>query len=226
MRHGFRAPQDPAFPRFRTDLPMPSGRSQTLQHRLSFIRSLRVVRLQVIARPAFLPEQLAAAVRVAVEELLRGIVGDGVVLLTTRPTSQGSVCLHRGAADDGGTVIFLVSLVTGEMVDFRPAQVSAESALGFSYLVVLGSLLAFASYTWLLQNAPIQRVATYAYVNPVVAIVLDWLILSEKITGTILFGAAVIVSSVAFIVRRESAPAPEEESASTSTAEEAAWPSG
>ncbi len=54
MRHGFRAPQDPAFPRFRTDLPMPSGRSQTLQHRLSFIRSLRVVRLQVIARPAFL----------------------------------------------------------------------------------------------------------------------------------------------------------------------------
>jgi drug/metabolite transporter (DMT)-like permease len=124
----------------------------------------------------------------------------------------------------GGAVILLVSLVTGEMVDFRPAQVSAKSALGFAYLVVFGSLLAFTAYTWLLQNAPIQRVATYAYVNPVVAIVLGWLILSEEITGTILLGAAVIVSSVAFIVRRESAPAPEEER--SPVGEEAAWPSG
>jgi drug/metabolite transporter (DMT)-like permease len=110
----------------------------------------------------------------------------------------------------GGAVILLVSLVTGEMIDLRPAQVSAASALGFAYLVVFGSL-AFTAYTWLLQNAPIQRVATYAYVNPVVAIVLGWLILFEEITGTMLFGAAVIVSSVAFIVRRESAPVPQEE---------------
>jgi drug/metabolite transporter (DMT)-like permease len=110
------------------------------------------------------------------------------------------------------------------MADFRPAQVSAESALGFSYLVVFGSLLAFTAYTWLLPNAPIQRVATYAYVNPVVAIVLGWLILSEEITGTILVGAAVIVSSVAFIVRRESAPVPQEER--SPIREEAAWPSG
>jgi drug/metabolite transporter (DMT)-like permease len=111
----------------------------------------------------------------------------------------------------GGVVLLLVSLMTGELADFRPGQVSAESALGFWYLVVFGSLLAFTAYTWLLQNAPIQRVATYAYVNPVVAIVLGWLILSEEITGTILLGAAVIVSSVAFIVRRESASEPEEE---------------
>jgi drug/metabolite transporter (DMT)-like permease len=124
----------------------------------------------------------------------------------------------------GGAVILLVSLVTGEMADFRPAQVSDESALGFSYLVVFGSLLAFTAYTWLLQNAPIQRVATYAYVNPVVAIVLGWLILSEEITGTILVGAAVIVSSVAFIVRREPAPVPQEER--SPIREEAAWPSG
>lgn len=102
-------------------------------------------------------------------------------------------------------MILIVSLVTGEPYRLDVAQVSAESALGFVYLVVFGSLLAFTAYTWLLQNAPIQRVATYAYVNPVVAVVLGWLILSEEITGTILVGAAVIVTSVAFIVRRESA---------------------
>jgi drug/metabolite transporter (DMT)-like permease len=122
----------------------------------------------------------------------------------------------------GGAVILLVSLVTGEMIDLRPAQVSAASALGFAYLVVFGSL-AFTAYTWLLQNAPIQRVATYAYVNPVVGIVLGWLILFEEITGTMLFGAAVIVSSVAFIVRRESAPVPQEEPGVGQT--RAPWPS-
>jgi drug/metabolite transporter (DMT)-like permease len=67
-------------------------------------------------------------------------------------------------------------------------------------------LLAFTAYTWVLQNAPISQVATYAYVNPVVAIFLGWLILSEEITATILVGAAVIVASVAFIVRKEVAP--------------------
>lgn len=65
----------------------------------------------------------------------------------------------------GGIVILLVSLVSGEMFDLHPAQVSAESAFGFAYLIVFGSLLAFTAYTWLLQNAPIQKVATYAYVN-------------------------------------------------------------
>jgi drug/metabolite transporter (DMT)-like permease len=111
----------------------------------------------------------------------------------------------------GGVVISLMSFVTGEMFDFRLADVSGESALGLLYLIVFGSLLAFTAYTWLLQNAPISKVATYAYVNPVVAIGLGWLILSEEITGTILVGAAVIVASVAFIVRRESAPRLEEE---------------
>jgi drug/metabolite transporter (DMT)-like permease len=59
---------------------------------------------------------------------------------------------------------------------------------------------------WLLQNAPISKVATYAYVNPVIAIFLGWAILSERITAIMLVGAAIIVASVAFIVRKESEP--------------------
>ena len=69
---------------------------------------------------------------------------------------------------------------------------------------MFGSWLAFTAYAWLLQNAPISRVATYAYVNPVVAIALGWSILDEAVTSTTIVGAAVIVASVALVVRTES----------------------
>ncbi len=77
----------------------------------------------------------------------------------------------------------------------------------------MGSLVAFTAYVWLLKHAPISTVATYAYVNPVIAIVLGWAILSEEVTVTTLVGATAIVASVAVVVRREStheekAPAP------------------
>ena len=76
--------------------------------------------------------------------------------------------------------------------------------LALTYLVAIGSWVAFTAYAWLLQNAPISRVATYAYVNPVVAIVLGWLILDEVITPITLVGATIIVASVALVVRSES----------------------
>ncbi len=72
------------------------------------------------------------------------------------------------------------------------------------YLITFGSLLAFTSYAWLLQNAPISKVSTYAYVNPVVAIALGWLILDENISAVTLLGAGIIVASVALVVRAES----------------------
>ena len=69
---------------------------------------------------------------------------------------------------------------------------------------MFGSWLAFTAYAWLLQNAPVSRVATYAYVNPVVAIALGWAILSESVTTLTFAGAAIIVASVAAVVRTES----------------------
>ena len=75
---------------------------------------------------------------------------------------------------------------------------------GLLYLITFGSLLAFSSYAWLLQNAPISKVSTYAYVNPVVAIALGWLILNESITPMTLLGAGIIVASVALVIRVES----------------------
>jgi drug/metabolite transporter (DMT)-like permease len=104
----------------------------------------------------------------------------------------------------GGGVSLLVGAATGELGDVHPGAFSGRSLAGFAYLICVGSLVAFTAYVWVLQHAPISKVATYAYVNPVIAIFLGWAILSENVTATILVGAGVVVASVAAIVRRES----------------------
>ena len=104
----------------------------------------------------------------------------------------------------GGLVILVAGFVSGEAGDVDFATFSTRSVLALTYLVAIGSWVAFTAYAWLLQNAPISRVATYAYVNPAVAIVLGWLILDEVITPITLVGAAIIVASVALVVRSES----------------------
>jgi drug/metabolite transporter (DMT)-like permease len=106
----------------------------------------------------------------------------------------------------GGIVMILVGLVAGEGSSLDLATVSTESALGFAYLVAFGSLVAFTAYAWLLQNAPVSQVATYAYVNPVVAIALGAIFVDEEITVLVAVAAAVIVASVAGTVRVEASP--------------------
>ena len=106
----------------------------------------------------------------------------------------------------GGAAMVLTGLVVGEAGDVDLADFSTRSLAAFAYLIAFGSLLAFTAYTWLLQNAPISTVATYAYVNPVIAVVLGALVLSEEITPTVIVGTVAIVLSVAAVVRRESGP--------------------
>jgi drug/metabolite transporter (DMT)-like permease len=104
----------------------------------------------------------------------------------------------------GGATSLIGGLARGETADVDLGAFSADSLIAFAYLVVVGSLIAFTAYVWLLQHAPISKVATYAYVNPVIAIFLGWAILSEQVTASILAGAAIVIASVATIVRRES----------------------
>lgn len=108
----------------------------------------------------------------------------------------------------GGVVIVAAGLAAGEAPDVDPEAFSLRSVAALVYLIVFGSWLAFTAYAWLLQNAPISRVATYAYVNPVVAIVLGFLILDEVITPVTLLGAAIIVVSVALVIRIDNARRP------------------
>jgi drug/metabolite transporter (DMT)-like permease len=100
----------------------------------------------------------------------------------------------------GSIALTLMALVSGEPARFDPALVSAGSFTAFLYLTVIGSLVAFTTFGWLLRVAPLPLVATYAYVNPVVAVVLGAIVLSEPIEPRTLFAGAVIVGAVALIV--------------------------
>jgi drug/metabolite transporter (DMT)-like permease len=101
----------------------------------------------------------------------------------------------------GGLILVVVTAVSGEFGQVHPGSVSLESWLGLAYLVVAGSLLAYSAYMWLLRVAPTSLVGTYAYVNPVVAVMLGTVILGEPFTWRTLVGGGIIVASVALIVR-------------------------
>jgi drug/metabolite transporter (DMT)-like permease len=113
----------------------------------------------------------------------------------------------------GGTIALVVGAATGEFGDLHPSHISLASILGLAWLIVPGSLIAFSAYVWLLQNARISLVSTYAYVNPVVAVFLGWALLSERVTVTTLLAGAVILAAVALIVTARPAvqkrPAPD-----------------
>jgi len=101
-----------------------------------------------------------------------------------------------------GLVLIGLGTVFGEARALDASRFTTESLLGLAYLVVFGSLVAFSAYTWLLQNAPVSLVSTYAYVNPVIAVFLGTLFLAEPMTPTMIAGAALILAAVAFILSR------------------------
>ncbi|HLO28373.1 MAG TPA: EamA family transporter [Anaerolineales bacterium] len=99
----------------------------------------------------------------------------------------------------GAVALFIVSLIKGELNGFSFGLVSMRSWLGLAYLITFGSLIGFVSYGWLLHNAPISLMSTYAYVNPVVAVLLGNLLANEPLNGRILIAAAIIIGSVFLI---------------------------
>ncbi|MEU5153021.1 EamA family transporter [Glycomyces sp. NPDC021274] len=101
----------------------------------------------------------------------------------------------------GGALLLVVGLAWGER--FAPAEYSARSWTAWAYLVVFGSVVAFSAYVWLLQAANISLVATYAYVNPLVAVVLGWLVLSEAVTAPIVAGGTIVIAAVVLVVSTE-----------------------
>ena len=109
----------------------------------------------------------------------------------------------------------LAGTLTGELSRTHPSQFSLVSLLGVAWLIVFGSLVAFSAYTWLLRNAPVSTVATYAYVNPVVAVGLGAFFLHEPITLRTIVAAVLIIGAVVAMVsgrpREAAAPAGEPE---------------
>jgi drug/metabolite transporter (DMT)-like permease len=101
----------------------------------------------------------------------------------------------------GGGVLTIIGLASGERFD--PVAYSARSWAAWGYLVLFGSVLAFSAYIWLLQSTATSLAATYAYVNPLVAVCLGWLILAEPVTVPTLVGGVIVVLAVAVVVRSE-----------------------
>ena len=103
----------------------------------------------------------------------------------------------------GGVGLVLAAAASGELQDFHVGDVSGHAWFALAYLVVVGSIVAFSAYVWLLANAPISLTATYAYVNPVVAVALGALLLAEPVSGAVLVGGAVVVAGVGLVVSSE-----------------------
>ena len=103
----------------------------------------------------------------------------------------------------GGTAMVLIGVIRGEPGRLHLDRVDGSGWLALGYLIVFGSLLAYSAYSYLLANAPISLIGTYAYVNPAVAVLLGWLILGEHVTWQILVGGAVIIVGVALVVTAE-----------------------
>lgn len=99
----------------------------------------------------------------------------------------------------GSVSLFIVSVLTGELNGFSFGDVSMRSWWGLIYLITFGSLVGFVSYGWLLHNAPVSLTSTYAYVNPVVAVFLGWLLANEELNARIGLASAIIIGSVIFI---------------------------
>jgi drug/metabolite transporter (DMT)-like permease len=99
----------------------------------------------------------------------------------------------------GGLGLIVVGLILGEYWGVSPERVTVAAILGFVYLIFVGSIFSFAIYTWLLWSAPTTLVSTYAYVNPVVAVILGALILDELISLRLIIASAMILASVAVV---------------------------
>ncbi len=194
------------------------------------------VPLQVIALRTIAREQVALTTRLSVVVGLVGlglvvvpggdgsssVIGLALMLGATISWSLGSFFGHRlPLPRDGfvatvwqmltaGAVLLVLGTARGEVGALEPAAFSLESIAAWLYLGIFGSLIGFTAYAWLLRNAPISKVVTHQYVNPLVAIVLGALLLDEQLTVTTALGAALIVGSVFVAVRHEggSRPAP------------------
>lgn len=137
----------------------------------------------------------------------------GVVLLLLAPLFWSMGSIYARGADmpkstllstgmqmlTGAVGLFFVSLFKGEFNGFHPGDVSARSWWGLIYLITFGSLVGFVAYGWLLHNAPISLTSTYAYVNPVVAVILGWLLANEELNARIAIASAIIIGSVILI---------------------------
>jgi drug/metabolite transporter (DMT)-like permease len=124
-----------------------------------------------------------------------GTVATRMVSVPASPTIGAALPLLAG-----GVILTVVALASGELAPARLDHVTARSAGGLAYLIVLGTVVTFSAYVWLLRHVAPSRVATYAFVNPVVAVVLGWAVGDESLSAGAVLATLVIVAAVAVAV--------------------------
>jgi drug/metabolite transporter (DMT)-like permease len=139
-------------------------------------------------------------------------LGVGLLLFASLSWAAGSLYARRAPMPSrglvgtamqmiaGGVALGIAGIAAGEIADVDPAGASTASLLGLGYLIVFGSLVGFTAYAWLLRVTRTSLVSTYAYVNPVVAVLLGWGFLGEPLSIRTLVAGGVIVIGVALIV--------------------------
>jgi len=139
------------------------------------------------------------------------LIGAGVLVLSSLLWSIGSLYSRRAKLPSspllgtgmemmaGGLGLLFLGILTGEMGRLSLLSISMASWFGWLYLVVFGSWIGFSAYTWLLRSAPTPLVSTYAYVNPIVAVLLGYFLAGELLTIRILISALMVIGSVALI---------------------------
>jgi drug/metabolite transporter (DMT)-like permease len=128
----------------------------------------------------------------------------GSVWATRAPTVRRPLVMTGMEMVGGGLGCAIAGLIRGEAADFHPAAVPTRSWVALAYLVVFGSMVAYTAYVWLLHNARLSLVTTYTYVNPLVAVALGAIILSESLSLRTGLASAAIVLGVMLIIRRPS----------------------
>ncbi len=150
------------------------------------------------------------------------LLGIALILAATLSWSIGSIYSHSAQLPQspllatgmellaGGLGSFLVGLLTGEGSQLNISAISLRSLSGLGYLIVIGSLVGFVCYTWLLRVAPTSQVVTYAYVNPLVAVVLGSLLAGEVLSPRVFVATPLILLSIGLIHMRQAKPKPKQ----------------
>ncbi|MCI0436969.1 MAG: EamA family transporter [Gemmatimonadetes bacterium] len=161
------------------------------------------------------PESLMGGERV-------DLIGAGVLLIGSISWASGSIYSRHANTPArpllatgmqmlcGGSILLAAGLLAGEATRIDLAAVSARSLLALAYLIVFGAIIGYSAYVWLLRASTPARVSTYAYVNPVIAVFLGWVLADEPLTPRMLVAALVIIVGVALITlsRQPAAPGP------------------
>lgn len=141
--------------------------------------------------------------------LLVGALGWSTATVLTRrlPLPESKVLSSGGQMLVGGVLLGLASLLLGELPRFHPAAVSRAAWLALLYLIVFGSIIGFTAYVWLIHRESPTRVGTYAYVNPVVAVLLGYVFAGEPLGLRTVLGTALVLLSVVLLTTTKAAAA-------------------